>query len=160
MSRFEPRIFQLWSRSTDLSATISNGWFRCSGHMQPDFVKLVLRLGLVIPVQNVITRADPSTFWNVTGYNLKMHLYFCHWRFLQLEIVYINIVYLVVQDWWIDSSNSSWQVRWLHSVDYRPSSAHSYGQRPYCYHGCWACCGELGASCHVYGSLMYTVSQK
>jgi hypothetical protein len=65
---------------------------------QPDFVKLVLLLGLVIPIQNVIIHTDPSTFSNVTGYNLKMHLYFCHWSFLQLEIVYISIVYLLVQD--------------------------------------------------------------
>jgi hypothetical protein len=66
--------------------------------MQHDFVKLILLLGLVIPIQNAVTHTDPSTFSNVTGYNLKMHLYYCHWSFLQLEIMCINIVYLVVQD--------------------------------------------------------------
>lgn len=55
-----------------------------------------------------------------------------------------------MQDWWTNSRSDSPQVCWLHSVDYCSSSAHSHGQWPYSYHGCWVCCGELVVSMHVY----------
>lgn len=42
------------------------------------------------------------------------------------------------------------QVCWLHSIDYCPSSAHSHGQWPYSYHGCWVCCGELAVSMYAF----------